>query len=87
MATVALFSASKQALCTLVVCHSEGVTVAFTQRVLNLHESGCSAVLIVTWLARHKMAAVSAQVLCTPNSMHQFTVSLFKAAYIGCMCV
>ena len=68
LASAALFSASKQAHCTLVVCDSEGVTVAFTQHVLNLHESGCSAVLIVTWLAPHKMAAISAQVLCPPYS-------------------
>ena len=44
------------------------MTVAFTQRVVNIHRNGCSAVLIVTWLAAHKMAAVSAQVLCTPYS-------------------
>ena len=56
-----------------------------TQRVLNTHQSGCSAGSVVTWLVPWETAAVLAQVLCTPfnhapvycvhhSTMHQFIV-------------
>ena len=44
VATVVLFSASKQTHCTLVACDSEWVTVAFTQHALYIDQSGYNAV-------------------------------------------
>ena len=44
--------------------------------------------LVVTWLVSHETAAVSAHVLCTPyNQLHVYSVILFKATYVGCMCI
>ena len=44
--------------------------------------------LVVTWLASHETAAVSAHVLCTPYSQpHVYSMILFKATYVGCMCI
>ena len=38
--------------------------------------------LVVTWLASHETAAVSAHVLCTPYSQpHVYSMILFKATY------
>ena len=44
--------------------------------------------LVVTWLVRCEIAAVSAQVLYTPyNHALVYTVTLFEATCIGCTCV
>ena len=60
MASIAIFSASEQTHCVLVVCDSEWVTVA---EVVYLQRC-----LVVTQLVPRETAAVSAHVVCTPYS-------------------
>ena len=44
--------------------------------------------LVVTWLVPHETAAVSTHVLCTPyNHAPVYSVTSFRATYVGCMCV
>ena len=52
-------------------------------RIFNIHRSavGC-------WLVLRETAAVSEQVLCTPfKQAPVYSVTLFKAIPVGCMCV
>ena len=56
---------------------------SFTQHVLKIHQSGYSAVSIVTWLVPHETAAITTQVLCTPyQHAPVYSATVFKAAWL-----
>ena len=69
-----------------VVCDSEWVTVAFTQRVLNTHRIAYNTFeLFHGWC--HVTAALSAHVLRTPyNHAPVYSDNIFEATYAGWMC-
>ena len=64
-ATTALFSASEQAHCAVVVCDCECTCDWITQRVFQYPPKWLQHSLVVTWLVPRETAAVSAHVLCT----------------------
>ena len=61
-----------------------------TERILNIHQSACSAVLIATWLVPRETSAISAQGLCTPyNHTPVYSVTIrshFSRVYV-CLAV
>ena len=75
--TIALFSASEQTQCALVVCHLKSVT-HLTQHILNIHRSGDNAV----WLLHGQCYVKLLLSLCTfcghHTTKHQFTASPLK---------
>ena len=59
---------------------------SFIWHVLNIHQSGCSAVLVVTRLVPHKTTALSKQVLCTPcNHAPVYTVTIRSRIHMVCV--
>ena len=87
-----LFSAFKQAHCTLVTYDSKWVTVVFYSMFFNIHPCGVFTLLqcylAVTWLVPCETAAVSVHILCTPcNHTPVYSVTLFKAIYVECICM
>ena len=83
--------------CTLVICNSEWVTVAFTQHVLEYPPKWLQRCLVVIWLVSHETADVLTQVLCTPynhapvcsDSIHRMHVCLAAAChphFFTCYC-
>ena len=92
MATMALFSVSKQTFCALLICNSASVTLALHSTFFNIPWKGALTLwqccLAATWLVAAKTAPVLAHIMCTPyNHAPVYSVTLFKATYIGCMSV
>ena len=77
---IVLLPAPDQTHCALVICNSEWVTY-FTERILNSHRSGYSAVrLLHGWC--HVKRLPSRRTFCVLlPSMHQFTVSLYSKSH------
>ena len=74
--------------CTLVICNSEWVTVAFTQHVLEYPPKWLQRCLVVIWLVSHETADVLTQVLCTPynHAPCHFILSHIRKVH-GCLAV
>ena len=92
MATMALFSVSKQTYCALLKCNSASVTLALRSMFFNIPWKGVLTLLqcclAVTWLVAAKTASVPAHIRWTPYTHAPvYSVALFKATYTGCMCV
>jgi len=73
-ATIALFSASVQTHCALVVCDSKWVTVALHRAFWKSAKAvtPLQRCLALTWLVPRGTAAVSTHVLCTPYNRSPF---------------
>ena len=98
---IGLFSALEQTHCAHFACDSKWVTVFFYSAFLFIFilcvcvcvclspEVVCQQrYWVVAWLVPRETAAVSAQALCTPcNHALVYSVTSFKATYVGCMCV
>ena len=75
--TIALFSASEQTQCALVVCHLKSVT-HLTQHILNIHRSGDNAVWLLHGQCYVKLL-LSQCIFCGHHTTkHRFTVSPLK---------
>ena len=57
-----------------------------TQRVLNIHRSGSGVVWLLHGWCHVKLLLTRRKLCVHHTTMHQFTVSLFEATYVGCMC-
>ena len=76
----ALFSASEQTHCALVICNCEWGAVALHSTVrVSTEMMYLQHCLVVTWLLPHETAAISTHVLCF--------VTLVETTYVGCVCV
>ena len=84
-AATALFSASEQTHCTLLGLSD----CSFTQHVFEHPPKWLQRChLVVTWLVPRETVAILPQFLCTPyNCAPVYSLTLFKATYVGCMCV
>ena len=79
---IALFSASEKALCVLVICDSEWLTVSLHSAFsISTEVVSLQRCLVVTWLVSRKTAAIWAHELCTPYS--QAHTSLHAAELRG----
>ena len=60
---------------------------SFTQHVLNIHQSGYSAVWLLHGWCHMELLPSWYKFCIHHTTMHQFRVFLFKAAFVWCMCV
>ena len=80
---LSLFSASMQTHCSQVICNSEWVTVALHCALLSIHWSVVLSVLFGYYMA----GLATCETACSYNHAPVYSVTSFKAMYIGCMCV